>query len=199
VCVKSVDESGETAVVFETKNWAAAGNWSVSGIVASDQDPDTRNDIWLVDPEDPDARRRLIATAAEEQAPQLSPDGQWLAYTSDATGRHEVYVQRASERAQPWQISFEGGARPRWSQDGGEVVYVAPDARVMAVAIETRPTFRARPAQPLFTLPETPDYLNPLLADVSPDGRKLLLNLPVEGRGSVGFQTIFHWTSLLEE
>jgi hypothetical protein len=70
---------------------------------------------------------------------------------------------------------------------------------MMAVAIQTEPAFRASAPEVLFTLLETPDYMTPLFMDVTPDGERLLVNLPVQSRTSVGFHTIFNWTSLLNE
>jgi hypothetical protein len=69
---------------------------------------------------------------------------------------------------------------------------------MMAVSIQTEPVFRASAPEVLFTLLETPDYMTPLFMDVTPDGQKLLVNLPVQSRTSVGFHTIFNWPSLLD-
>jgi len=199
VCVKTVDAGGPAAILYESKDWSTAGNWTRGGLVLVDQDPETDNDIWLLDPASPGSARRIVHTPADETDPRLSEDGRWLAFTSDATGRTEVYVREMRDDAQTWQISFDGGSSPQWSRNGAEVVYVTPEGAIAAVAIETRPTFRASPPRVLFALRQSPDYVHPLLDDVTADGRRLLLNLPVEGPESVAFHAIFHWTSSLEK
>ena len=80
-------------------------------------------DIWVVPLDTPSARRPLIATAAEESQPRLSPDGKLLAYCSDETGRHEVYVVSLDRRMQRIQVSTSVGVDPMWSADGRFLYY----------------------------------------------------------------------------
>ncbi len=68
----------------------------------------------------------------------------------------------------------------------------------MAASIETQPVFRPGTPRKLFQLPERPDRLTPIFADVTPDGRRFLLNLPVRARSSVGFHVVLNWRSLLD-
>ncbi len=94
---------------------------------------------WSV--EGPGTWEPLIQTAANEWAPAMSPNGRWLAYTSDETGRNEVYVQRFPELEGRQVISIGGGFGPTWSDDGRELIYLrqplpaAPDA-VMRVPLD---------------------------------------------------------------
>jgi dipeptidyl aminopeptidase/acylaminoacyl peptidase len=197
VCVKTIDEPGAIEILYESKNWTVNGNWGPTGLILSDQDPDTKNDIWIVDVDETNTPRLLVGTPYSEVDPRLSPDGRWFLYVSDETGRQEVYLRETRESSQQWQISFEGGVSPRWRGDGREIFFASPNGNVMSVSAELEPTFRAQKAQVLFALPDPPDYLTPLFEDVSPDGQRILLNLPVEGRASVGFHAIFNWTALL--
>jgi hypothetical protein len=66
---------------------------------------------------------------------EFSPDGRWLVYESNESGRYEVYVQPFPQAGGKWQVSSAGGTQPRWRRDGRELYYVAPDARLMAVAV----------------------------------------------------------------
>ncbi len=68
----------------------------------------------------------------------------------------------------------------------------------MAASIETQPVFRPGTPRKLFQLPERPDRLLPVFEDVTPDGKRFLLNVPVEARSSVGFHVIVNWPALLE-
>ena len=82
----------------------------------------------------------IVQTDADERNAQFSPDGRWVVYQSNESGRFEIWVQPfsvpGSERRGKWQISNGGGGQPRWSRDGRELFYLSPDSRVMAVPIK---------------------------------------------------------------
>ena len=84
----------------------------------------------------PDRTRRVVAnTPAEETLAQFSPDGRWVAYQTNESGRFEVVVQPFPEVGGKWQVSTAGGAAPRWRADGKELYFLAPDATMMAVPV----------------------------------------------------------------
>jgi len=94
-------------------------------MIYSDQDATTKSDLWalpLVGDREPIP---LVQTAGFEAFGQLSPDGRWLAYTSDVSGREEVYVQAFPTAQGKWQVSTHGGTQPRWRQDSKEMFYVS--------------------------------------------------------------------------
>ncbi len=107
-------------------------------------------------------------------APQLSPDGHWLAYVSIESGGNEVYVVPFGGGQGKWQVSANGGNAPRWSRDGKELYYVTPTFNIMAVPVaETGGALQFGTAQTLvgnWSTPPEPFY------DVSPDGKKILLD-----------------------
>jgi hypothetical protein len=106
----------------------------------------TEEDIWLVDMSGPPKPEVFLATRFRESSPDLSPDGAWLAYESDESGRNEVYVRPVRRAGGKSQVSTTGGRWPRWSHDGRQLLYVDGE-RLMTVAVATTPTtFRA--AQP---------------------------------------------------
>jgi hypothetical protein len=81
----------------------------------------------------------LVATRFDEGGGVVSPDGHWLAYESNSTGTHEVYVRPfPGVDAGLWQVSSGGGVQPLWARNGRELFYVAPDGALMVVAVEAR-------------------------------------------------------------
>ncbi len=106
--------------------------------------------------------------------PQLSPDGRWVAYASNESGRYEVYVRPFPGGGEPAQVSNAGGAAPRWRRDGRELFYLTlpPDQSVVAVPVGVEGgAFKAGAPAPLFKVELSGnDY------DVSADGQRFLIN-----------------------
>jgi hypothetical protein len=163
-------------------------------IVFSEQDPTTVYDINAVSVGGEPAPRSLLNTPFSETSPEVSPDGRWIAYLSDETGRAEVNIRPVSGSLEQWPISSGGGTRG----DGRELYFASPDGFVMAVSIETQPVFRPGTPRRLFELPERPYRTSPIFEDVTPDRRRFLLNVPIVARSSVGFHVVVNWRALLE-
>ena len=110
-----------------------------------------RAKFWLLTLQPP---RKLVRLFEKESAMpmncELSPDGRWLAYISDESGRNEVYVRRFPNGETQWQISVNGGIEPRWREDGKELFYLAPDRSLMAVSVRTGVTVEPGPPTRLF-------------------------------------------------
>jgi Tol biopolymer transport system component len=156
-------------------------SWSADGqlLTFSEVNPTTGYDIWVLRLEDRKAEP-FLRTQFNEAAPQFSPDGHWLAYVSDESGRKEIYVQPYPGPGGKWQISTEGGVEPLWNRNGRELFYRNAN-KMMAVQITAQPTFSPGTPRVLFegqyqSLPtiSTPNY------DVSPDGQRFLMLKPVE-------------------
>ncbi|HEY5617869.1 MAG TPA: protein kinase [Vicinamibacterales bacterium] len=105
-------------------------------------DPKTQRDIWILSVKDRKQRSLFLGTPATEGAARFSPDGRWLAYVSDESGRPEVYVQPYPGPGGKWQISTDGGSEPAWNPNGRELFYRIAD-RMMAVPVTTQPSFSA--------------------------------------------------------
>jgi dipeptidyl aminopeptidase/acylaminoacyl peptidase len=152
-------------------------------------------DIWAV----PVARgqpRRLVTTPYNELHPAVSPDGRWLAYASDQSGRYEIYVQDAAQQGQQTLLSIAGGLQPRWRQDGRELYYLQLDGTLMAIGIAGEPRLRATSPRPLF---KTARFaFNPYRNDYWPsaDGQRFLVRVPVDGP-SPSITVVINWPALL--
>jgi Tol biopolymer transport system component len=200
LCAKTIGAGGAGEVIYRSLDWNELGGWTSDGgsIIFSEQDPETSLDMWILDLDDPDNPRPIVETQFFEAPLELSPDGHWLLYLSNETGRVEAYVRELREDARQWQVSVNGAVTGRWRADGRELFYVEPGGGIMSLSIQTDPRFRAGPPKVLFTLPEAPTGLSPMFEDVTPDGQRFLLNLPVESRTSVSFHAVFNWPTLLE-
>ena len=94
-------------------------------------------DLWVLPVDPPGEPIPFARTEFAEVAPEFSPDGRWIAYTSDESGRPEVYVSPFRDPAAKTQISTGGGGMARWGGDGRELFYIALDERMMAVPLES--------------------------------------------------------------
>jgi Tol biopolymer transport system component len=104
-----------------------------------------------------------------------SPDGRWIAYASDETGRSEIYVQPVPPSGAKWQISSTGGTQPSWRRDGKELFYLAADRNLMAAAIASGATLQAGVPKALFETRTLPvNVIFPHVYQPSADGRRFL-------------------------
>jgi Tol biopolymer transport system component len=188
------DGSGGLERLTTSENLHIPGSWSPDGrlLAFAEVDPATGYDIWILQMGDTSQGSTQIPSASSgrvpkaqpflrtpfnEGVPVFSPDGRWLAYISDESGRFEIYVQPYPGPGGKWQISTEGGTEPVWNRNGRELFYRSGD-KMMAVDITTQPSFAAGKPKVLFTgqyLP-TPGTLSNY--DVSPDGQRFLMIKP---------------------
>src|SRR5262245_30159338 len=145
---------------------------------------------------------RVLDSEANEQQGRLSPDGRWIAYTSDETetGKPEIYVQNFPPDREPrfkTQISRMGGGDPRWRPDGKELYFISTDHKLMAVAVQTDAKFQASQPTPF-------DVRVSGLIDVrshyavTSDGKRFLINSMGEG-DELPMIVLLNWTALLKK
>ena len=129
-------------------------NWSPDGKVLVYQlgsPPGTKSDIWAM-PMDTRKPVAYIQGAANEGHPAFSPDGKWVAYMSDESGRAEIYVQPYPANGDKWTISTSGGVQPQWRGDGKELFFLTPALQIAAADVSVKgDRFDAGPPRPLFT------------------------------------------------
>jgi serine/threonine-protein kinase len=172
------DGSGTAEGLTGNEGFQIPSSWSPDGKVLAFtvQGPTTGWDIWLHSLDAEPKERPFLQTPANEGNAIFSPDGRWLAYVSDESGRDEVYVRPVEGSGGKWQISTQGGGEPVWARSGKELFYRDGD-KMMAVAVETKPQFTAGKPKLLFEGHyETSNYTNYLRNyDVSLDSQHFLM------------------------
>src|SRR5713226_8076394 len=136
-------------------------------------DPATSTDLWLLSLGKQPEMHAFKQTSAAERQGTLSPDGRYMAYASNESGRSEIYVEPVPGPGGRWQISTDGGEQPRWSRLGREIFY-RNGTKMMVVAVETSPRFVAGRPVELFDLGmdrggAVPGY------DITPNGQMFLM------------------------
>jgi len=99
----------------------------------------TQEDIWYTSLSDPGDAKQLLATPAREHRPRISPDGNYLAYESDESGKSEIYIKRFPGGEGKWQVSTHGGTRPVWGHSGRSLYYQEDNCDLMEVSVSTEP------------------------------------------------------------
>ena len=159
-------------------------------------DPTTGADIWILpDPlGKPGATKPspFMRTAFEEDYPQFSPDGRWIAYESNESGRFEVYVAPFPGPGAKRQLSTSGGRRSRWRMDGKELFYRGADNRLMAAAVDAKGgVFEVKTVEPLFGAGGNAGVADRY--DVSADGQKFLMLVQVGGDTDRPLTVVQNW------
>jgi dipeptidyl aminopeptidase/acylaminoacyl peptidase len=171
------DGSGGRERLTTSATQQSPSSWSPDGqrLAFTNVSPTTGRDIMVLSLADRKAQP-FLTTPFVEGAPEFSPDGRWLAYTSDESSRFEVYVQPYPGPGGKWQISTEGGTEPKWNPNGRELSY-RNGSKMMVVEIATQPGFSAGTPRMLFEkayvltpVPQTFQYY-----DVSRDGQRFLM------------------------
>jgi Tol biopolymer transport system component len=181
---RPADGSGHAERLTTSNNLQLSADWSPDGqaLVFIDAHPQTQYDIWELPLAGNRQPRPLVQTRFADGYPAVSPDGRWLAYSSDESGRNEVYVQPYPGPGPRQLVSIDGGTGPAWSRDGHELFYTstqtvggqAVPTRMMAVAVGMKAPFSASAPRMLFqgTYGATAGIRS---YDVSTDGRRFLM------------------------
>ena len=170
-------------------------------VLTADQLPNGL-DIALVSLSPPFEAKRLIQTAGDQNNPAVSSDGKWLAYESGESGSNEIYVRPFPDvDAGRWQVSNAGGRQPLWGRDGRELFYFDGEGYLVAVPIQTLPTFSAGRSRRMFEA----RYIGggARSYDVSADGRRFLMLKPVTPTGdnvdaSANIVVVVNWLEELK-
>jgi eukaryotic-like serine/threonine-protein kinase len=196
------DGSGVAERLTTSEGFQLAASWSPNGklLTFTEQSPSTGWDIWLLSLDGERKEQPFLQTPSNEGGAVFSPDGRWLAYQSDESGRDEVYVRPFPGSGGKWQISSEGGAEPVWARSGRELFYRNGD-KMMAVVIETTPAFAAaKPTQLFEGHYEMGNYNFLQNYDVSPDGKRfLMVKAGEQAASAVQINVVLNWFEELKQ
>jgi eukaryotic-like serine/threonine-protein kinase len=208
---KSSGGIGPEQLLLATESDKVLTQWSRDSrfLVYSELNLKTKWDVSLLPMDAATARNPIpfLHSEFDEIHGQLSPDGHWMAYTSDESGRREVYVRPFPATDFQWRISLAGGGQPRWRSDGEELFFVGANGSIMVVEVKavpgTKPSFRSGAPQPLFEthLAQSPGDIQ-FQYDVSADGKRFLLDsvrLRIGGGASEPFLiVVMNWNAQIK-
>jgi hypothetical protein len=160
----------------------------------------TGADLWVLPLQGDRKPFPYLATPFNETQGQFSPDGHWVVYASNESGIKEIYVQPfPGATGGKWLMSKGGGNQPRWSRDGKEIFYFAPDSSLMAVSVSTSGgTFQPDVPKALFraaVLGGTGGGPGVAWRWDSPDGKRFLINTTLEDSGASPVTVVLNWRS----
>ena len=154
-------------------------------------------DIWILHLSD-HKTQPFLQTPADDGGPVFSPDGKWLLYMSEESGRAEIYVQPYPGPGGKWQISTDGGTEAAWNHNGREIFYRNRN-KMMAVDVTLQPSFSAGKPHMLFEgqyVPTPGTFAN---YDVSPDGQRfLMLKQAEQAQAATQINVVLNWTEELK-
>jgi Tol biopolymer transport system component len=193
--------AGADELLLESDQGKVPADWSADGrfLLFRSNDPQTGFDLWVLPLSGDKMPIPVLKTPFEERDGQFSPDGKWIAYQSNESGRFEIYVQPFPGPGGKFQISANGGAQPRWDKNGREVFYVSLDGKMMAAPVKLSPDgqsletgtpaalFPVRIAGGPLPGPNKQQYA------VSSDGQRFLVNLAVDEGGASPITLILNW------
>jgi Tol biopolymer transport system component len=187
---------GQTPAVRDIpETWVREGNTLVYLTIGA-----TERGLWTVSLDGQGTPEPLVTGFLVDE-PRVSPDGRWLAFISNQSGRHEVYVEPFRRPGERVRVSANGGGQPRWRGDGKELFFLSPDGSLMALTVRTgaeglevgMPTPLV-PAKTLRAVVQGPDYDD---YDVSSDGQHFLIKR-AEGGERPRIHVLLDWPSLLK-
>ena len=187
---KRSDTSGSEEPVLESVAAKYPSDWAPDGryIGYTSKTPgNSRSAIWIL-PRFGDRQPHIFLQSDSNVGEGIfSPDGHWMAYSSDETGRSEIYVTPFPGGGSKWQVSAAGGSGPRWQRDGKQLCFMAADSTLIAAEVDTsKSVFQVGALRPLFHLAlrtgVTRLDLNGTLGyDAAPDGKWFVVNSPPAG------------------
>jgi len=195
VIVKSADGSQEDKLVLQSDGDAIPNDWS----------RDAKSILYgcgagLCYLSFPDGKNNTFVKAvASVRNGQFSPDGRWVAYASNETGRWEIYATSFPDARVKRQVTTAGGEQPRWNGNGKELFFLSPDEKIMAVPVSTGEKFDSGTPAPLFQATPRQPITNAELFvyDVSRDGQRFLINTPVKQSEATPMSVILNWPAKL--
>ena len=196
--------AGKDELLLKSEFAKMPTGWSLDGrfLIYTDLNPKTKPDLWVLPMTQGTGGKPVpfLVTPFNEREGAFAPDGKWIAYTSDESGKPEVYVQPFPASGAKWQISNNGGSHPKWRRDGREIFYFGADSKIVAVEIKTGATLQVGVPQPLFDARSLSGPSALVTYAVTRDGQRFLIPAPVREESSGTPATlVVNWTAGLRK
>jgi Tol biopolymer transport system component len=196
---KSASGAGSEELVFQSGEQKYPFDWSADGrfLLYTTSNDKTGVDLWVLPMTGEHKSFPYLQTPVNEGQGQFSPDGKWVAYASNESGKEEVYIQSFPAPGSKRQVSANGGNSPRWRRDGKEIFFISTDRKMMAAPVRGEGTLEIGGPTALFPAPtasislNTPSNKQPYA--VTADGQRFLLRLPNESGSS--YTVVLNWTA----
>ncbi len=197
---KAANGTGGEETVLETDADEVPVSWSSDGrylaYVRRAGEGKRRGSVWILPLFGDRKPFPFLQSDFDQTAPQFAPEGKWLAYTSNESGRNEVYVVPFPKGGGKWQVSTSGGSQPSWRRDGKELFYVASDDKLMAVDVKAKgPTLEISNLRQLFQTRMVSMRVLANSYDVSADGKRFLIVAESEQRSSEPITLVVNWNA----
>jgi Tol biopolymer transport system component len=209
---KTANLAGEDEPLFKSRDVKLPTSWSADGRFLLGVNGGPPSQMWFLPLGGGAADRKPVGvdnSEFNEADPRFSPDGRWIAYSSNESGKYQIYVRPfdasstsgsssdGTHIAGKWMVSKDGGENPIWRRDGTELFYLSDaGGTLMAVEVNTSGAFRAGVPKPLFKVPP-----GVLFYDVSPDGQRFLMATPsaTSAVAQSPFTVVLHWQAALKK
>ena len=197
---KSADGAGNEELLLKTNERKWPSDWSRDGkfIIYTTLTQNTKNDLWVLPMTGEKKPFPYLQSPFNEDHARFSPDGHFVAYSSDESGRLEIYVQTFPASGGKWLVSRDGGAQPRWRRDGKEIFFIAPDRKLMAADVKLAgSTLELGLPKALFQTPVV-SYPNPRnVYDVFADGKRFIIITPLQENTLTPITVVANWNAAL--
>ncbi len=202
---KTSNLAGEDELLFKSDTQKLTSSWSPDGRFLLFYNAVGTTHVWVLPLASSAADRKPfpLEQTFEQAIGRFSPDGRWIAYQSNESGKDEIYVRpfdagSSAAGGTPitgkWMVSKDGGGTPLWRRDGKELFYISPGGMAMAVDVNTKGVFQAGIPKPLFKVTSGLFYW-----DVSADGKRFLMPAPSAPNARAPFTVVLNWQAGLKK
>ncbi|HXJ44774.1 MAG TPA: protein kinase, partial [Bryobacteraceae bacterium] len=199
---KASTGAGQEEALYRSPLAKIPTDWSRDGryLLCETVDPKTRFDLWVLSISGDHKWEAFLQTPFNESRASFAPNGRWIVYESDESGRKEIYVQSFPSTGAKWEVSTSGGSQPHWRSDGKELFYLGADRKMTAVEVSTEAaTFSSATPRALFEtrISKGEDHPGDQYA-VTSDGRRFLVNSVAQEGAHTPITVVLNWTADLK-
>ena len=186
------------------KEIATPSDWSRDGqfILFNMVGPNTGDDLWVLPVKGDRKPQVFLQTEFNERQGQFSPDGKWVAYSSDETGEYEIYIlpfPASATSAGKIRVSADGGTMPRWRADGRELFYLSPSGKLMAVEVTPGAALRLGAPKALFDTSVVSTTIQGYRYAVDRSGQRFLMNSREREAAAQAFTVVLNWQATIKK